>query len=128
MSFPLFENDEQEGFKVTPLMIQKTKKSKNTNRGYNIMSVLDEVLTACQEYKKNGDEPRFIIMPANRTRELLTDLIELQGEGCPKEIVEVAHIKDDDDLADAMTKLSLHGVHIMVVTTQIVIGGWDGHA
>jgi len=25
MTFPLFENDEQEGFKVTPLMIQKSK-------------------------------------------------------------------------------------------------------
>lgn len=94
------------------------------------MSVLNEVLKACDEYKKNNDEPRFVIMPATRARELLADLIELQGADCPKEVIETAHIEDDNELADAMSNLGLYGVHIMVVTTQIVIGGWaeNGHA
>jgi len=91
------------------------------------MSVLEEVLNACNEYKKNSsDDPKFVIMPAKRAREMLNDVMEMQGYGCPPEVVETAHISDDDEFADAMSKLGLYGVHIMVVTTQVVIGGWDG--
>jgi len=36
MKFPLFENDEQEGFKVTPLMIQKSKEIRERKQNERI--------------------------------------------------------------------------------------------
>lgn len=89
------------------------------------MTILTEVITACEVYKKNTNEtPRFIVIPVSRARILVKELIDLQGDHAPDELLTASVIHDDADFAEFLSGLSLQGIRVMVLIDQLILGGW----
>ena len=90
-------------------------------------NVYESVMESLEAYKKSGDDPRFMILPIDRARRLLDDIIlkkQLAGVEVIEELFDAAREQSDQQFSNLMYGMSFSGVRILVLTTQIVLGGW----
>lgn len=89
------------------------------------MSVCSEIAEACEVYRKNtGERACFIVLPIDRARRLIEELIDVQGAFTPVHFIEAQQILDDTEFAKRFTGTTFLGVQILVLTSQMILGGW----